>query len=776
MTTITGAAARYVGSSVTRKEDKRLLTGHGLYVDDVAVPGMLHAAFLRSELARATLTSLDAAAARQLPGVVAVFTWQDFDGRFGEAWHAMLGEELQVPPPLAITDVRHVGEPIALVVAESRYVAEDACELIEVELDPGDPCVDFVTAAADTEHIVHGAWGFPSNTMVEVPFTSLSPDLDDVFAGSPHVVEAAIRQNRYLCVPLETRGIVASWAPGRDEIDITCSCQGVHETRNFFARYLQVPEGRVRVHARDVGGGFGQKMFVFREECAVVLAARLLGRPVKWIEDRRENLVAAPHSRNEFGTVRLAIDDDHLIQAITIDHVADVGAYPPCPAVIDPQLLPGPYRIPRLGFSMAMVWTNTMGKGAYRGPWMFETTAREMAIDHAARTLGVDPIELRRRNLLAARDLPFTSPGGKEFREITPLETLDQALDMLDYEAFRREQAAARAEGRLLGVGCCAYVEPTSMGTPTLATEGATVRVEASGQVVAYLGTTSHGQSVETTMAQIVADTLGVGYDDVTVVQGETESTPYGPGTGGSRTAVVAGGAARRATEAVRAKVLAVASHALEAAEGDLIIEQGQVFVRGTPGRALSMREVASSAYRFADRLPPEVGSGLEATVRFRPERFPTWSNATHLCVVEIDRHTCIPRVLRYIVSEDCGPMINPTVVDGQIFGGVVQGLGGALLEDFVYDEAGNPLTATFVDYLLPTSTEVPPIEVGHLDTRSTTNPGGFKGMGEGGAIGSHAAVANAVADALAHLGVHVLTTPLGPNDIHRLLVEAGEG
>jgi aerobic carbon-monoxide dehydrogenase large subunit len=776
MTAIAGSAARYVGASVTRKEDKRLLTGHGLYVDDVAVPGMLHAAFLRSELARATLTSVDTAAARELPGVVAVFTWQDFDGRFGEAWHAMLGEELQVPPPLAITDVRHVGEPIALVVAESRYVAEDACELIVVELDPGDPCVDFVTAAADTEHVVHGAWGFPSNAMVEVPFTSLSPDLDDVFAASPHVVEATIRQNRYLCVPLETRGIVASWAPGRDEIDITCSCQGVHETRNFFARYLQVPEGRVRVHARDVGGGFGQKMFVFREECAVVLAARLLGRPVKWIEDRRENLVAAPHSRNEFGTVRLAIDDDHVIQAITIDHVADVGAYPPCPAVIDPQLLPGPYRIPRLGFSMAMVWTNTMGKGAYRGPWMFETTAREMAIDHAARTLGVDPIELRRRNLLAAGDLPFTSPGGKEFREITPLETLDQALDMLDYQAFRAEQAAARAEGRLLGLGCCAYVEPTSMGTPTLATEGATVRVEASGQVVAYLGTTSHGQSVETTMAQIVADTLGVAYDDVTVVQGETESTPYGPGTGGSRTAVVAGGAARQASEAVRARVLAVAAHTLEAAETDLTIEEGRVFVQGTPARALSLGEVATSAYRFADQLPADVDPGLEATVRFRPERFPTWSNATHLCVVEIDRDTCIPRVLRYIVSEDCGPMINPTVVDGQIFGGVVQGLGGALLEDFVYDEAGNPLTATFVDYLLPTTTEVPPIEVGHLDTLSTTNPGGFKGMGEGGAIGSHAAVANAVGDALAHLGVTVLTTPLGPNDIHRLLVEAGEG
>jgi aerobic carbon-monoxide dehydrogenase large subunit len=774
MTTTSGPAARYVGASVTRKEDKRHLTGRGLYVDDVVLPGMLHAAFLRSELAKATITRLDTSAAREAPGVVAVFSSHDFDGRYGEAWHAMLGEQLQVPPPLAITDVRHVGEPIALVVAESRYIAEDACELIEIDLDSSDPCVDFVTAAADTDHVVHAAWGFPSNAVVEVPFTPLSPDLDEVFRDSPHVVEAAVQQNRYLCVPMETRGIVASWAPGRDEIDITCSCQGVHETRNFFARYLQVPEGQVRVHARDVGGGFGQKMFVFREECAVVLATRLLGRPVKWIEDRRENLIASPHSRNEFGTVRMAIADDHVIQAITIEHVGDVGAYPPCPAIIDAQLLPGPYKIPRLGFSMSMVWTNTMGKGAYRGPWMFETTAREMAIDHAARTLGIDPIELRRTNLLAAEDLPFTSPGGKEFKEITPLETLDQALEMLDYPAFRAEQAAARVEGRLLGLGCCAYVEPTSMSTPTLATEGATVRVEASGKVVAYLGTTSHGQSVETTMAQIVADTLGVAYDDVTVVQGETESTPYGPGTGGSRTAVVAGGAARQASEAVRGKVLAVAAHTLEAAETDLTIEEGRVFVQGTPARALSLGEVATSAYRFADQLPADVDPGLEATVRFRPESFPTWSNAAHLCVVEIDRDTCIPKVLRYIVSEDCGPMINPTVVDGQIFGGVVQGLGGVLLENFVYDAAGNPLTSTFVDYLLPTTTEVPPIEVGHLDTPSSSNPGGFKGMGEGGAIGSHAAVANAVGDALAHLGVHVLATPLGPDDIHRLLVEAG--
>jgi carbon-monoxide dehydrogenase large subunit len=771
---ISTPAARFVGQSVTRKEDKRLLTGHGQYVDDVTLPGQLHAAFLRSEVAKATITSIDVSAAREMPGVTAVFTWQDFDGQFGEAWHAMLGEALQVPPPLAISDVRHVGEPIALVIAESRYVAEDALELIELELDIATPAIDFATAANDTEHIVHAAWGFPSNTMVEVPFMELTPGVNEAFDSAAHVTECVVTQNRYVCVPMEGRGIVASWSAGRDELDVVCSTQSVHEARNYFARYLQVPESSVRVTARDVGGGFGQKMFVFREESAIVLATRLLGRPVKWIEDRRENLVAAAHSRNELGKVRMAIGDDLTIKAIAVEHVADVGAYPVVPAIMNHQLLPGPYKIPLLGFSMAMVWTNTMGKGAYRGPWMFETTAREIAIDHAARKLGVDPVELRRRNLLTADDLPFTSPGGNTFIEITPRETLEQALDMLDYEAFRREQSAARADGRLLGLGISVYVEPSTMQAPTLATEGATVRIESSGKVVAFFGTTSHGQSVETTMAQVIADELGVDYDDVTIVQADTQSTPWGPGTGGSRTAVVAGGAARAAAAAVREKVLAIAADLLEANPNDLDIEHGSVYVKGTPVRSLEMREVAARAYRFADALPPDVGAGLEATERFRPTSFPTWSNATHLCVVEVDPETCIPRILRYIVSEDCGRMINPQIVEGQIYGGAVQGMGGVMLEDFVYDSDGNPLTTTFVDYLLPTTTEVPMIEVGHIETESSTNPGGYKGMGEGGAIGAHAAVANAIGDALAPLGIDVTTTPLGPNDIHRLMRQAG--
>ena len=701
-TPVSPVAARYLGQSVTRKEDQRLLTGHGLYVDDVKVSGTLHAAFLRSDLARAAISRVDTSAAKEMPGVVAVYTWEDFNGITGPGYHAMLGEELVVPPPLAITDVRYVGDPVAVVIADTRYLAEDACEAIEVDYEPRQAVVDYMTASADTENIVHAGWGLESNAMAAVPFMPLSPDLDDAFASAAHVVECDVVQNRYVAMPMETRGILVSYHAGRQELDIVCATQSVHETRNFFSRYLQIPDGNVRVTARDVGGGFGQKMFVYREECAVALASFLLGRPVKWIEDRRENLLSAGHSRNEYAHVRMAVDDEGIIQAITVDAKADVGAYAVCPAAIDPMLVPGPYKIPRYGFAMEMSWTNTMGKAAYRGPWMFETTAREVAMDHVASEIGLDPAELRRRNLLAASDLPFTAPTGNVFQEITPLETLEQALEILDYEAFRKEQAAALAEGRYLGVGICAYVEPTSMGGNTLATEAATVKVDTSGRVMAYLGTTSHGQSIETTMAQIVAEHLGVSYDDVTIVQADSQSTPYGPGTGGSRTAVVAGGAAREATVAVREKVLAVAAHMMEAAPDDLEIADSVVSVRGTPSKSVTMKDVAKAALTDAHELPGEIGAGLEATVRFRPKQFPTWSNATHVCVVEIDAESWIPEVQRYIVSEDCGKMINPMIVEGQIFGGVVQGMGGVLLEDFVYDEDGNPLTTTFMDYLPP--------------------------------------------------------------------------
>jgi carbon-monoxide dehydrogenase large subunit len=771
------AAARFVGQSVIRKEDRRLLTGHGRYVDDVTVPRLAFGAFLRSDVAKGRIARLDVSAAEAMDGVVGVFTGQALLAHHGEGWHAMLGPQMLTPPPLAVSSVKHVGDPVAFVVATSRYIAEDAIEAIDIDIEPDDPVVDYRTAGSNTDSIVHADWGLTSNLMVDGPFTPLAPDLEEVFANATHVVEAMIEQNRYLAVPMETRGILADYDRGTDSCHIVLSGQSSHGTRDFFARYLKIPDQRVTVDLHDVGGGFGQKMFVFREECAVVLASALLGRPVKWIEDRRENLIAAAHARDECGFVRMAIDGEGVIQAMTIDHTNDAGAYPVCPAGLDCSLLPGPYKIRRYGYKTAMVWTNTMGKGAYRGPWMFETTAREMMMDIAAREIGVDPVDFRRKNLLSSADLPFTNPAGQEFVEITPLESLDAAIEALDYEAFRREQSSARDEGHYLGLGISVYAEPTSMGAPSLHTEGATVRIEPDGTVTAYLGTASHGQSVETTMAQVIADTLRVEYDKVTVVQGTTRGTPWGGGTGGSRTAVVAGGAARTAALAVRTKLLAIAAHILEAAPEDLEVDLGVISVKGSPAAAsITVEEVAKFVYTNPSTLPRDVEPAVEATVRFQPNRFPTWSNATHVCVVDIDAATFETRVVRYIVAEDCGKMINPKVVEGQVSGGVVQGLGGVLLENFVYDSSGNPLTTTFMDYLLPTATEIPSIEVIHLDSESSTNPGGHKGLGEGGAIGSHAAVANAVGDALAHLGVRVTSTPLGPNDIFGLVQVARAG
>ena len=536
-------AARFIGKSVTRKEDQRLLTGHGLYVDDVKVSGTLHAAFLRSDLARAAITGIDTGAAKELPGVVAVFTWEDFNGISGPGYHSMMSEELLVPPPLAITDVRYVGDPVAMVIAETRYVAEDTCELIEVDYDPQTAVVDYTRAAADTENVVHAGWGLESNAMVQVPFTPLSPDLDEVFASAAHVVECDVEQNRYVAMPMETRGIVASYNKGRQELDIASATQSVHETENFFARYVQIPEGHVHVTARDVGGGFGQKMFVYREECAVVLASFLLGQPVKWIEDRRENLLSAGHSRNEFAHVKVAVDADGIIQAITADHVCDVGHVrgvsrghgPDAPAG---SVQDAPARVlHRDGVDQHHgQGRRTAARGCSRPPrrrWRSTTPPRRSA--STPRSCGG-----------ATCSPSATSPSPRPAATCSRRSPRSRRWSRRSSSSTTRRSARSRprraAQGRHLGVGICSYVEPTSMGSNTLATEAATVKVETSGHVVAYLGTTAHGQSIETTMAQIVAEHLGVAYDDVTIVQADSRSTPYGPGTGGSRTTVVAGG------------------------------------------------------------------------------------------------------------------------------------------------------------------------------------------------------------------------------------------
>ena len=769
------AGARFVGQRVARHEDARFLTGRGRYVDDIVVPGTLHAAFLRSDVARGRITSLDTSKAAGMAGVVAVLTGVDLDPLLHDY-------KVDDEPPgrdrpfrlFAEGDVRYVGEPLAIVVAESRYVAEDALDAIVVDIDIEDPTIDPGRAMDGDAAVVHP--DMTTNVYNEVPAAE-NPALAEVLASAPVVVTETFRQHRYATVPMETRGLLASWDAHREELTLWISTQGPHSVRSQMARTLGVDDSQVRVIMPDVGGAFGLKMHSSREEIATVLASRHLGRPVKWIQDRRENLVADEHARHDEATVTLAADDDGTLLAAQVDFLEVSGAYPAAggsAAVFTTILFPGPYRVPAYSGSAKTVLTNTAPRGAYRGPWMIETVVREQAIDCLAVRLGIDPLELRRRNVIREDELPYSMATGPVYDQMTAQATLEQAAEVISYDELRRQQVAWRAEGRLVGIGIGLFAEPTAMAFGFMSTDAATVRIGSNGRVdVAHTGA-SHGQGLETTIAQLVADELGVPIEQVRVIQGDTDATPVGPGTGGSRSAVILGSAARQAAIEVRDRMYAIVAQQLEAAPEDLVITDGFVHVAGTPTKGMAISDIARFAYSMPAALPPGQPPGLESQARFTPSSWITWSNACHMCVVEIDKATGAVEILRYVVSEDCGVMINPNIVEGQIAGGVVQGIGGVLYEHLPYDEHGNPLASTFVDYLLPTATEVPTIEYAHIETPAPTNPGGHKGLGEGGAIGSPPALINAVADALRPLGVQVRSQPLGPADIVALLEEVG--
>jgi carbon-monoxide dehydrogenase large subunit len=765
--------ARYAGTRVRRVEDARLLTGHGTFVDDIVRPGMLHAGFVRSPLARARIVRVDPGPALTLDGVHAVFVAADLNPGVHAQWYTGTGPDVpDTPrPPLAEGEVRFAGDPVALVVARDRYVVEDAIELVDVEYEPLPPVVDYTTAQ-DVDELVHP--GYPGNVAGSLGGRPLA-ELADVFDAAPHVLHETIYQQCYVPVPMETRGMIAEWSPA-GELTVWAATQAPHEVRMFAARLLGLAEHRVRVLVRDTGGGFGQKVVPQREEMCILLAAAKLPAAVKWIEDRRENLLAAGQARHEHGEVHLAFDADGAILAAAIDHVQDVGAYPtPWPvqtAAAVGLMFPGPYRVPAGTFATTSVFSNTPGRAAYRGPWQYETLAREVLLDRAARRIGLDPAELRRRNLLRRDELPFVNPIGMPYSDISPMETFEQALEMLDYPGFRREQQQARPAGRYLGVGLSTYVEPTATGMGFYGTEGATIRIEPSGAVNVYVAGGSCGNSIETTVVQLTADALGVRISDVSTIQGDTAVTPFGAGTAGSRSGPMLAGAVAETAAVLRERIVAIAAHELESAPEDIELAGSRAFVRGVPSGGLSLAEIAAIAYFQGHELPPGQPAGLEASGRFRNPHPMIWANATHLCTCEVDVVTGRVRLLRYIVSEDCGPMINPSVVEGQIAGGTVQGIGGALYEHLAFDDAGNPVSTTFMDYLLPTSAEVPVIEYGHVETPGP-GPGGYKGVGEGGAIAAPAAVVNAVADALSPFGVEIERLPLTPAAIVALVRDA---
>ncbi|MBV1688967.1 xanthine dehydrogenase family protein molybdopterin-binding subunit [Novosphingobium sp. G106] len=763
-------AARFTGQRIARKEDRRLLTGRGTYVADITLAGMLDVAFVRSEVAKARIRGIDLSAARTIPGVHSIFTIDDLEKVPCRVHSLFATPETVMPdtPLLAKGRVAFVGDPIVMIIAENRYIAEDAASLVMIDYEIEDPVITIADAASGP--LVHPELGSNVGEHFALP---RDPEIEAVFAAAAHVVVGTVRHQRQAISPMETRGVVAS-RQGVADMIIHLSCQSPQMAARYFTMAFNLPETQFRVISKDVGGAFGLKVQPGREECAVVAASYILSRPVRWIEDRLENLTSACQAREQEMTVKLAFDKDARLLAADVSFDGNAGAWPTMidAGVAAGMYFSGPYRLPKYAFEGRGWYSNTPGLGAYRGPWLMETIGRETVMDKAARQIGIAPEELRRRNVIHRHELPLILPTGISLRDVTPAETLEQALEATGLAAFRTEQAAARAEGRYLGLGMAVYIEPTTMPLGVMTSDTAQIRIEPTGKVTAVISTHSQGHGTETTMAQLIADTLGVPMNDVTIHEDDSSQGGFGVGAGGSRQAVAGGGASLRAADILKTKVKRIAAHMLNANPDDIYLEQGMARVHGVPETEMSLVRIANVAYFDPDRLPADMDVGLEVQYRYRPPGPAIFSNASHVCICEVDIETGQVSVLRWITSEDCGNIINPAIVEGQIAGGIAQGIGGVLLEEICFDSAGNPTTVTFKDYLLPTLYDVPEIEFHHIVTPSASE-GGFKGVGEGGAIIAPAAVINAVADALSPFGIECLELPLSPPRLVRLIDEA---
>ena len=772
-------STRYVGARIPRNEDPSLLRGRGLFVDDVRLPGMAHAAVLRSPHAHARLARIDTRRARAAPHVLDVLT----HGDLGE-----LGGPLQklIPHPalihhktqraLADTKVRYVGEAVALIVAESRYAAEDAIDLVEVNYEPLPVAASLEAAAAPGAPLVHEDVG----TNVCAHYTQRVGDVESALAGAPHRFRERLVMDRGASSPMETRGVVAAWDARGEGLEIWDSTQAPIPIRNGLAAMFHLPQQNVRVIAPDVGGGFGPKVMMFYpEEILVPLAARRLGRPVKWIEDRREHFVATNQEREQIHNAEIALDERGRILGIRTVFLYDAGAYIPYGLIVPivaSATLPGPYRVPNYHCEFKAVFTNKTTVSPYRGAGRpHGVFVMERLLDRAARELHLDRVEIRRRNLIQPDEFPYAV--GLIYQDNAPLQydsgnyplCLTRAADMIGCAEWPARRETYLAEGRYVGLGVGCYVEGTGIGPY----EGARVTVEPSGKVFVATGVGTQGQGHMTSFAQIVADALGVTPQDVIVRTGDTAGFGWGAGTFASRAAVVAGNAVALAAQAVRDKTRIVAATLLEARPDEIELAHGNVFVRGVPARALALGSVAAAANPLRFAMPPEwEGPGLEATRYFTPPRG-TFSNGVHACLVEVDPETGMLRVLRYVVVHDCGRVLNPMILEGQIHGGVAQGLGGVFWEKLAYDSQAQPLSTTFMDYLVPTAAEVPSVDVAHVETPSPLNPLGVKGAGEAGVIPVPAVVAQAVEDALHPFGVRITEMPLSPDRVRQLVIEA---
>ncbi len=772
-------AERYTGASIKRSEDPRILTGAGRYVDDIKLPGMLHAAFVRSPLAHGRVLSVDVSAARALPGVVAALTGADLEAMTVPAPDPLLALfSTGGPTPeftlLATDKVRFMGDPVAVVIAESRYLAEDGCELVEVDYDDLPPVMNAAYALDPGSPPLFANLG---DNIARPHSRHEFGDVAGTFAQADRVIDVHIDVHRHQNVPMEGRGCVASWDAGRAAMTVYAATQSVHITRNGIAARLGIEGNQVRVLAGDIGGSFGLKIGASREELAVAAASRHLGRPVRWVEDRGENLTASGQAREESFDVRAAVSNDGDLLGLDVQVVVDTGAYPGLGTMVPDimqAMLPGPYQLAALGFESTAAITNKATYVAYRGPWASETFVRERVLNLVAKDLGLDPVEIRLRNVAPRTNPPASMITGRPLVGVTTSESLERAAQLLDFPAFRRRQTEARAQGRYLGIGVATFIEaapgPRSEGPDgALGSESMRLRLTEDGIVALFTGQMPHGQSHQTTLAQIAADEFGVPFEQVRVVVGDSDVVPFGL-TGGSRSATMTGGVALHGARDLKAKVLDFAAHLMEASARDLLITDGNVWVRGDPASAIAVSEIARRA--ASGQFGADVDAELEVEATFDGGEG-GWSGGTHGAIVEVDAETGIVKVERYVAVEDCGALINPAVVEGQIRGGVAQGIGAVLLERSAYSEDGSFQSATFMDYLMPTTCDVPRIEIEHLETVPLDADVNFRGVGEGGMIVAPPTVVNAIEDALSPFGVRIYEQHLPPARILELIAAA---
>jgi carbon-monoxide dehydrogenase large subunit len=775
-------ATQLIGSRIKRREDPRLIMGRATYVDDIQIPRMTYAAILRSPYAHARILSINVDKAKALPGVVTVLTGADLQGKNVPCGWTLPDMKVAPHPALAVGKVRYTGDAVAVVVAEERYLARDALDLIEVDYEPLPVVVDAEKAIQPGAPQLHEE--VPQNTTFV--WKVAGGDIDKAFREAEVVVKERLVNQRLIPNAIEPRGMVAQYNPGSGDLTLWTGTQIPHLVRLLLSMVMGLPEQKIRVIAPEIGGGFGSKLYLYPEEVIVATLAKTTGRPVKWIEERRENYVATTHGRDHVQYVEVAAKRDGTITGLRVKCIANMGAYlstfaPGIPTILFGLMLAGNYRIPNISCEVTGVHTNTTLVDAYRGAGRPEATYLvERAVDLTARELGIDPAEIRRRNFVPPNDFPHATATGVTYDSGNYQPTLEKALEIAGYQQLRQEQDRLRQEGKYLGIGIATYVEICGMapsqvlgavGAGAGGWESATVRVHPSGKVTVYSGASSHGQGHETAFAQIVGDGLGVPFEDVEVVHGDTAQVQFGIGTFGSRSAAVGGMAAVMSVNKIEEKAKKIAAFLLEAAEADLLFEGGQFFVKGTPGRGITIQQVAFAAY-VPHKYPTGLEPGLEATSFYDPSNF-TWPFGSHVAVVEVDPETGVIKLRRYIAVDDCGRVINPLLVDGQIHGGLAQGIAQALFEEAVYDENGQLISGSLMDYAVPKADDLVNFELDRTETPSPVNALGVKGVGEAGTIASSAAIVNAVVDALAPLGVKHLDMPLKPERVWQAIQQA---